>query len=120
VPTLLVSILTLLMPLLLFTIRFVPSYSPFSASIQAFVGLTTHCFLFPFPVSFSNSKKAETIVTKSELHNVLLSRYYRFLMANIVIFFCIGKTALQSFITKFQNDLLSVSQFPLVLPSLEI
>ena len=51
------------------------------------------------------SQQAETITTKSELHNVIGNRFYRFLICNVVIFFCIGKTALQSFIISFRDTL---------------
>ncbi|CED82431.1 Uncharacterized conserved protein [Phaffia rhodozyma] len=69
-PTLLVSGLTLLIPLLLFLI----------------------------------SRNAETIVTKSQMHNIMLSRYYRFLMCNVVIFFCVGVASLEAFVTSFRKN----------------
>ncbi|KAE9400487.1 hypothetical protein BT96DRAFT_919485 [Gymnopus androsaceus JB14] len=62
VPTLLVSLLALLIPLILLLI----------------------------------GKKAHTITTLSALHDLLMTRYYKFLIVNILVFFCVGTAALQS------------------------
>ncbi|KAI0304281.1 hypothetical protein B0F90DRAFT_1809149 [Multifurca ochricompacta] len=66
-PTVLVSLLTLLIPLILFLI----------------------------------AKKAHTIITLSALHDRIMTRYYKFLIVNILVFFCIGTAALQSFLVGF-------------------
>ena len=67
IPTLLVSLLTLLIP----------------------------------PILFLIAKKAHTFVTLSALHDCILRRYYRFLIVNVLVFFCIGTATLQSFLVGF-------------------
>lgn len=66
------------------------------------------------------AKKAHTINTLSALHDLILTRYHKFLVANILVFFCVGVTALESFFTSFKNslDILSVvgESFPLAGP----
>ncbi|KAH7915420.1 hypothetical protein BJ138DRAFT_1189738 [Hygrophoropsis aurantiaca] len=68
-PTLLISLLTILIPLLLLLI----------------------------------AKKAHTITTLSVLHDTIMTRYYKFLIVNVLVFFCVGTAALQSFLTSFKN-----------------
>ena len=51
------------------------------------------------------AKKAHTITTLSFLHDRILTRYYKFLVANILVFFCIGVSALESFFTSFKSSL---------------
>ena len=68
VPTLLVSVLTILIPQILLLI----------------------------------TKRGHMIVTLSALHNLVMTRYYKFLVVNVVVFFCIGESALVS-IKKFTN-----------------
>ncbi|KAJ1303126.1 hypothetical protein OPQ81_011326 [Rhizoctonia solani] len=70
-PTLLVALLAILIPLLLFFI----------------------------------AKKAHNIITLSRLHDRILTRYYKFLVCNVVIFFCFGVSALQSFLTSFGQQI---------------
>jgi hypothetical protein len=67
IPTILVSLLTLLIP----------------------------------PILFLIAKKAHTFVTLSALHDCILRRYYRFLIVNVLVFFCIGTATLQSFLVGF-------------------
>ncbi|KAH9936413.1 uncharacterized protein B0H18DRAFT_1091982 [Fomitopsis serialis] len=67
VPTLLVSLLALLIPLLLLLI----------------------------------AKKAHTIATLSALHDRIMTRYYKFLVVNVLVFFCVGTAAVQSFLVSF-------------------
>ncbi|KAJ3973244.1 hypothetical protein EV361DRAFT_78192 [Lentinula raphanica] len=62
VPTLLVALLALLIPLILLLI----------------------------------GKKAHTITTLSALHDRIMTRYYKFLIVNVLVFFCVGTAALQS------------------------
>jgi hypothetical protein len=62
VPTLLVALLALLIPLILLLI----------------------------------AKKAHTITTLSALHDRIMTRYYKFLIVNVLVFFCVGTAALQS------------------------
>ena len=69
IPTLLVSLLALLIPLVLLLI----------------------------------AKKAHTITTLSALHDLMLTRYYKFLIVNVLVFFCVGTAALQSFLNSFRN-----------------
>jgi hypothetical protein len=68
-PTLLVSVLTILVPLILLLV----------------------------------AKKAHTIVTLSELHDRIMTRYYKFLILNLLVFFCIGSVFLVGFFTKFHD-----------------
>lgn len=66
------------------------------------------------------AKKAHTISTLSALHDRILTRYHKFLVANILVFFCVGVTALESFFTKFKSstDVLTVigESFPIAGP----
>lgn len=50
------------------------------------------------------AKKAHTISTLSSLHDRILTRYHKFLVANILVFFCVGVTALESFFTSFKTS----------------
>ncbi|PFH54095.1 hypothetical protein AMATHDRAFT_38479 [Amanita thiersii Skay4041] len=68
-PTLLVAVLALLIPLILFLI----------------------------------AKKAHTITTLSHLHDKIMTRYYKFLIVNVLVFFCVGTAALQSFLLSFKS-----------------
>ncbi|EGN98239.1 hypothetical protein SERLA73DRAFT_169263 [Serpula lacrymans var. lacrymans S7.3] len=78
VPTLLVSLLALLIPLILLLL----------------------------------AKKAHTITTLSALHDRIMTRYYKFLIVNVLVFFCVGTAALQSFLSSFKavsgNNVLQV------------
>jgi Calcium-dependent channel, 7TM region, putative phosphate len=53
------------------------------------------------PILFLIAKKAHTFVTLSALHDCILRRYYRFLIVNVLVFFCIGTATLQSFLVGF-------------------
>jgi hypothetical protein len=68
-PTLLVALLALLIPLILLLI----------------------------------AKKAHTITTLSALHDRIMIRYYKFLIVNVLVFFCVGTAALQSFLLSFKS-----------------
>ncbi|KAI0366924.1 DUF221-domain-containing protein [Pilatotrama ljubarskyi] len=68
-PTVLVALLSLLIPLLLLLI----------------------------------AKRAHTIATLSALHDRIMTRYYKFLVVNVLVFFCVGTAALQSFLVSFEN-----------------
>ncbi|RDX49881.1 hypothetical protein OH76DRAFT_1349897 [Lentinus brumalis] len=88
VPTVLVSLLSLLIPLLLLLI----------------------------------GKRAHTIATLSALHDRIMTRYYKFLVVNVLVFFCVGTVALQSFLLSFKSitsdKLVSViaQSFPVAAP----
>ncbi|KDR82888.1 hypothetical protein GALMADRAFT_134426 [Galerina marginata CBS 339.88] len=69
IPTLLVALLALLIPLILLLI----------------------------------AKKAHTITTLSALHDLIMTRYYKFLIVNVLVFFCVGTAALQSFLNAFRS-----------------
>ncbi|KAH9912692.1 uncharacterized protein BXZ73DRAFT_107327 [Epithele typhae] len=69
VPTVLVALLSLLIPLLLLLI----------------------------------AKRAHTIATLSALHDRIMTRYYKFLVVNVLVFFCVGTAALQSFLLSFKT-----------------
>ncbi|KAL1736526.1 hypothetical protein EV714DRAFT_198114 [Schizophyllum commune] len=69
-PTILVALLALLIPLLLLLI----------------------------------AKKAHTITTLSALHDRILTRYYKFLIVNVLVFFCVGTAAVQTILTSFRAD----------------
>ncbi|KAG0700120.1 hypothetical protein DFH29DRAFT_933566 [Suillus ampliporus] len=68
-PTILISLLTILIPLILLLV----------------------------------AKKAHTITTLSAMHDRIMTRYYKFLIVNVLVFFCVGTAALQSFLTSFKN-----------------
>ncbi|KAL0069815.1 hypothetical protein AAF712_003085 [Marasmius tenuissimus] len=70
VPTLLVALLALLIPLILLLI----------------------------------AKKAHTILTLSGLHDRIMTRYYKFLIVNVLVFFCVGTAALQSVLDTFRTN----------------
>ncbi|KAF8517159.1 hypothetical protein BU17DRAFT_50176 [Hysterangium stoloniferum] len=76
-PTILVSLLTILIPMILLLI----------------------------------AKKAHTIITFSKLHDTIMVRYWKFLVCNLLIFFCVGVVALESFLASFKS---SVNFFPLL------
>jgi len=69
VPTFLVSVLAILIPLLLLLI----------------------------------AKKGHTIITLSALHDLIMTRYYKFLVVNLLVFFCVGTLALQSFLVSVKS-----------------
>ncbi|KAF9649393.1 hypothetical protein BDM02DRAFT_3166745 [Thelephora ganbajun] len=68
-PTFLVSVLAILIPLLLLLI----------------------------------AKKGHTIITLSALHDLIMTRYYKFLVVNLLVFFCVGTAALQSFLVSIKS-----------------
>ena len=49
------------------------------------------------------AKKAHTIATLSALHDRIMTRYYKFLVVNVLVFFCVGTAALQSFLVSFSK-----------------
>ncbi|KAG5648333.1 hypothetical protein DXG03_004905 [Asterophora parasitica] len=67
-PTLLVALLALLIPLILLLI----------------------------------AKKAHTITTLSAMHDRIMTRYYKFLIVNVLVFFCVGTAAMQSILQSFK------------------
>lgn len=69
IPTLLVALLAILIPLILLLI----------------------------------AKKAHTITTLSALHDLIMTRYYKFLIVNVLVFFCVGTAAMQSFLLSFRS-----------------
>ncbi|PVG01499.1 hypothetical protein CPB86DRAFT_699009 [Serendipita vermifera] len=69
VPTLLVALLAILVPLLLLLI----------------------------------GKQAHTILTLSKLHDTIMVRYYKFLVCNVLVFFCIGTAALNSILDQIRR-----------------
>lgn len=60
------------------------------------------------------AKKAHTIVTYSKLHDTIMVRYWKFLVCNLLIFFCVGVSALESFLQSFK---LSFDIIPVVASS---
>jgi hypothetical protein len=54
------------------------------------------------PILFLIAKKAHTITTLSALHDLIMGRYYKFLIINILVFFCVGTAALQSVLDSFK------------------
>ncbi len=67
-------------------------------------------------------KRAHTIATLSALHDRIMTRYYKFLVVNVLVFFCVGTVALQSFLLSFKSitsdKLVSViaQSFPVAAP----
>jgi hypothetical protein len=49
------------------------------------------------------AKKAHTIITLSALHDLIITRYYKFLIVNLLVFFCVGTAALQSFLVSIKS-----------------
>lgn len=56
------------------------------------------------------AKKAHTIITLSALHDKIMVRYHKFLVSNVLVFFCVGVVALESFFTSFKQSSLTVLQ----------
>ncbi|CAE6500165.1 unnamed protein product [Rhizoctonia solani] len=72
-------------------------------------------------ILFVIGRKAQTEVTFSGLHNRILIRYYKWLILNIVIFFCIGLASFQTFLNAFRKHIpdpfqLVSSTFPAAAP----
>jgi hypothetical protein len=61
------------------------------------------------PLLLLIAKKGHTITTLSALHGRILTRYYKWFILNVLVFFCIGTTALSSFLVKFKNTAISDS-----------
>ncbi|KAG2033743.1 hypothetical protein BDR03DRAFT_1094176 [Suillus americanus] len=55
------------------------------------------------PILLLTSKKAHTTITLSVMHDTITTRYYKFLIVNVLVFFCVGTAALQSFLTSFKT-----------------
>ncbi|KAJ7761531.1 hypothetical protein DFH07DRAFT_815308 [Mycena maculata] len=53
------------------------------------------------PILLLIAKKAHTITTVSALHDLIMTRYYKFLIVNVLVFFCVGTAALQSILDSF-------------------
>ena len=49
------------------------------------------------------AKKAQTISTLSTLHDRIMTRYYKFLIVNVLVFFCVGTAALQSTLLRLSS-----------------
>jgi len=49
------------------------------------------------------AKKGHTIITLSALHDLIMTRYYKFLVVNLLVFFCVGTVALQSFLVSVKS-----------------
>ncbi|KAF7298976.1 CBM1 domain-containing protein [Mycena indigotica] len=56
------------------------------------------------PILLLIAKKAHTITTLSALHDLILTRYYKFLVVNVLVFFCVGTVALQSVLDSFKAN----------------
>ncbi|KAJ6585051.1 hypothetical protein B0H19DRAFT_1206666 [Mycena capillaripes] len=56
------------------------------------------------PILLLIAKKAHTITTLSALHDLIMTRYYKFLIVNVLVFFCVGTAALQSVLDSFKAD----------------
>ncbi|KAI0346019.1 DUF221-domain-containing protein [Trametopsis cervina] len=75
-----------------------------SEVLQSFLPtlLTAVLTLLIPPVLLLIAKKAHTISTLSALHDRIMTRYYKFLIVNVLVFFCVGTAALQSFLVSFK------------------
>lgn len=51
------------------------------------------------------AKKAQTISTLSVLHDRIMTRYYKFLIVNVLVFFCVGTAAVQTILQSFKKVL---------------
>lgn len=47
-------------------------------------------------------KQAHTILTLSRLHDTIMVRYYKFLVCNVLVFFCIGTTTLNAILDQIK------------------
>lgn len=50
------------------------------------------------------AKKMHLITTLSALQDILMTRYYKFLVINVLVFFCVGTAAMQSFLQSFRSS----------------
>ncbi|WVQ77073.1 hypothetical protein IAR50_006756 [Cryptococcus sp. DSM 104548] len=55
------------------------------------------------PLLLVIANKAETTVTRLGIHNSVLERFWKFLMVNGVVFFAIGQSAIEAYLTAFQT-----------------
>lgn len=51
------------------------------------------------------AKKAQTISTLSVMHDRIMTRYYKFLIVNVLVFFCVGTAAVQTLLQSFKKVL---------------
>ena len=56
------------------------------------------------PILLVIANKAETTNTRLAIHNSVLERFWKFLMVNGVVFFAIGQTAIEAYLTAFQDS----------------
>ncbi|ODN77902.1 hypothetical protein L202_05008 [Cryptococcus amylolentus CBS 6039] len=54
------------------------------------------------PLLLVIANKAETTVTRLGIHNSVLERFWKFLMVNGVVFFAIGQSTIEAYLTAFQ------------------
>ncbi|KAG8773666.1 hypothetical protein FRC15_001883, partial [Serendipita sp. 397] len=47
-------------------------------------------------------KQAHTILTLSKLHDTIMVRYYKFLVCNVLVFFCVGTTTLNAILDQLK------------------
>jgi hypothetical protein len=47
-------------------------------------------------ILFLIAKKAHTITTLSAMHDIIMTRYYKFLIVNVLVFFCVGTAFVQT------------------------
>ncbi|KAK4684446.1 calcium permeable stress-gated cation channel, partial [Tremellales sp. Uapishka_1] len=56
------------------------------------------------PILLLIANKAETVVTRLGIHNSVMSRFWKFLMVNGVVFFALGQSAIEAYLTAFQTN----------------
>ena len=56
------------------------------------------------PILLLIAKKMHLITTISARDDILMTRYYKFLVVNVLIFFCVGTAAMQSLLQSFGSS----------------
>lgn len=64
------------------------------------VALLTLCIC---PILLLISNRAETVLTRYGIHQAVMERFWKFLMVNGVVFFAIGQSAIEAYLTAFQT-----------------
>jgi hypothetical protein len=63
------------------------------------------------------AKKAHTITTLSALHDRIMTRYYKFLIVNVLVFFCVGTATLQTVLSSFSKSTTTTNVLQIVADS---
>jgi hypothetical protein len=92
--------------------------SVLSNSLPTFL-VSILAILFPLVLQLL-AKKASALLTFSAQHDRIMVRYNKFLVCNLLVFFCIGAAALESLLTLFKSGInlieLIAKSYPIAAP----